>query len=51
MTAYALGERKVINFVKDDAKRVRARCDWASCPWACLLSKKLKIRQLAGSNI
>nr|CAD39930.2 OSJNBa0091C12.8 [Oryza sativa Japonica Group] len=36
---YALAERKVINFIKDDHKRVRAKCDWASCPWVCLLSK------------
>lgn len=32
ITAYALAERKVINFVKDDPKRVRAKCDWHSCP-------------------
>lgn len=38
ITAYALAERKVINFVKDDPKRVRAKCDWHSCPWVCLLS-------------
>ena len=29
---YALDERKVINFIKNDHKRVRAKCDWASCP-------------------
>ncbi|XP_006648604.1 uncharacterized protein LOC102718904 [Oryza brachyantha] len=39
ITTYALAERKVINFVKDDPKRVRAKCDWSSCPWVCLLSK------------
>ncbi|KAB8103767.1 hypothetical protein EE612_036365 [Oryza sativa] len=39
ITAYGLAERKAINFVKDDPKRVRARCDWPSCPWVCLLSK------------
>ncbi|XP_015622730.1 uncharacterized protein [Oryza sativa Japonica Group] len=39
VTAYALSERKVINFIKSDPKRVRAKCDWPSCPWVCLLSK------------
>jgi len=35
---YGLAERKVINFIKDDPKRVRAKCDWRHCPWVCLLS-------------
>ena len=35
---YGLGERKVINIIKDEAKRVRAKCDWHVCPWVCLLS-------------
>ncbi|WVZ91385.1 hypothetical protein U9M48_037565 [Paspalum notatum var. saurae] len=35
---YALKERKVINFVKDEGYRVRAKCDWPGCPWVCLLS-------------
>lgn len=35
---YALQQRKVINFVKDEGYRVRAKCDWPSCPWVCLLS-------------
>ncbi|KAK3164361.1 hypothetical protein QOZ80_1AG0016580 [Eleusine coracana subsp. coracana] len=35
---YALAERKVVNFVKDDPKRVRAKYDWPTCPWVCLLS-------------
>lgn len=39
ITRYALSERKVINFIKSDPKRVRAKCDWPSCPWVCLLSK------------
>ncbi|XP_006656458.1 uncharacterized protein LOC102711269 [Oryza brachyantha] len=39
ITTYALAERRAINFIKDDPKRVRARCDWPSCPWVCLLSK------------
>nr|AAT44272.1 hypothetical protein [Oryza sativa Japonica Group] len=39
VTAYALSERKVINFIKSDPRRVRAKCDWPSCPWVCLLSK------------
>ncbi|KAF0932675.1 hypothetical protein E2562_011973 [Oryza meyeriana var. granulata] len=39
ITTYALAERKVINFIKNDPKRVRAKCDWPSCPWVCLLSK------------
>ncbi|EEE57033.1 hypothetical protein OsJ_06815 [Oryza sativa Japonica Group] len=30
ITTYALAEKKVINFVRDDAKRVRANCDWGS---------------------
>lgn len=42
VTKYALAERKVINFIKDDLKRVRAKCDWASCPWVCLLSKNTR---------
>ena len=29
----------MINFAKDDGQRVRAKCDWESCPWVCLLSK------------
>jgi hypothetical protein len=39
ITTYAIAERKVINFAKDDGQRVRAKCDWESCPWVCLLSK------------
>lgn len=39
ITRYALSERKVINFIKSDPKRVRAKYDWPSCPWVCLLSK------------
>lgn len=35
---YALTERRVINFTKDESHRVRAKCDWATCPWYCLLS-------------
>lgn len=35
---YALAERRVINFTKDESHRVRAKCDWATCPWYCLLS-------------
>jgi len=35
---YALAERKVIKFVKDEGDRVRAKCDWPTCPWVCLLS-------------
>jgi alpha-galactosidase len=34
----ALDERRVIEFAKDDPKRVRAICDWKGCPWVCLLS-------------
>ncbi|KAF8667739.1 hypothetical protein HU200_052649 [Digitaria exilis] len=36
---YALHERKVIKFVKDDPIRVRAVCEWKHCPWVCLCSK------------
>lgn len=39
VTAYALSEKRVINFIKSDPKRVRAKCDWPNCPWVCLLSK------------
>jgi alpha-galactosidase len=39
MTRYVLTEKKVVNFMKDDHKRVRVTCDWDSCPWVCLLSK------------
>jgi hypothetical protein len=35
---YGLAERKVINFIKNEPKRVRAKCDWKTCPWVCLLS-------------
>ncbi|XP_004953070.1 uncharacterized protein LOC101779108 [Setaria italica] len=35
---YGLAERKVINFIKNEPKRVRAKCDWKACPWVCLLS-------------
>jgi hypothetical protein len=37
---YGLAERKVIKFikVKDEPKRIRAKCDWPHCPWVCLLS-------------
>ena len=35
---YGLAERKVINFIKNDPVRVRAKCDWKGCPWVCLLS-------------
>jgi hypothetical protein len=35
---YGLAERKVINFIKDEPMRVRAKCDWPHCPWVCLLS-------------
>jgi len=35
---HALDQRKVINFVKDEGYRVRAKCDWSNCPWVCLLS-------------
>lgn len=35
---YGLAERKVINFVKDEATKVRAQCDWINCPWVILLS-------------
>ena len=35
---YGLAERKVIKFIKDEADRVRAKCDWPTCPWVCLLS-------------
>ena len=36
---YCLHERKVVRFIKDDPKRVRAKCDWGHCPWVCLFSK------------
>lgn len=35
---YGLAEQKVINFLKDEATRVRVQCDWAKCPWVILLS-------------
>ena len=35
---HGLDERKVIRFIKNDPKRVRAICDWEGCPWVCLLS-------------
>jgi hypothetical protein len=36
---YVLSDRRVINFIKDDTKRVRAKCDSQYYPWVCLLSK------------
>lgn len=33
ITKYALVEKNAIDFVKDDQKRVRAKCDWSSCSW------------------
>ncbi|CAN6208703.1 unnamed protein product [Urochloa humidicola] len=35
---YGLAERKLIKFIKDEPKRVRAKCEWKHCPWVCLLS-------------
>lgn len=35
---YGLAERKVIKFVKDEGRRVRAKCDWPTCNCHCLLS-------------
>ena len=39
---YGLHERKLIKFKKDDLQRVRAVCDWVTCPWTCLLSDTTK---------
>src|SRR6185295_3734929 len=36
---YGLAERKLIKFIKDEADRVRAKCEWQHCPWVCLLSR------------
>ncbi|KAF0897659.1 hypothetical protein E2562_000377 [Oryza meyeriana var. granulata] len=41
ITRYALSDRKVINFIKSDPKRVRAKCDWPSCPSASIESLQL----------
>ena len=35
---YGLARRHVIKFCKNDNKRVRAKCEWAKCPWFILLS-------------
>lgn len=35
----ALDSKRFIRFIKDEGYRTRAKCDWATCPWACLLSK------------
>lgn len=35
---YGVERRHVINFCKNDNKRVRAQCEWAKCPWFILLS-------------
>ncbi|XP_039785383.1 uncharacterized protein LOC120651817 [Panicum virgatum] len=43
VTKYTLDSRKVINFVKDEGYRVRAKCDWPTCPWVCLLSTNIRI--------
>jgi hypothetical protein len=39
---YGLAERKVINIIKDEAKRVREKSDWHVCPWVCLLSNNTR---------
>jgi alpha-galactosidase len=36
---YCLHERNVVNFIKDEPTRVRAKCDWQHYPWVCLCSK------------
>jgi alpha-galactosidase len=36
---YCLHERKVVRFIKNDPKRIRAICDWQHCPWVCLCSR------------
>ena len=36
---YCLHERNVVNFIKDEPTRVKAKCDWAHCPWMCLCFK------------
>lgn len=35
----ALDSKRFIRFIKDEGYRTRAKCDWETCPWACLLSK------------
>lgn len=37
---HGLAEKKVIKFVKDEGDRVRAKCEWPTCAWVCLLSTK-----------
>lgn len=51
ITTYALAEKKVINFVRDDAKRVRANCDWGSYSPGMSSFQEFKVRQLADSYI
>ena len=36
---YCLHERNVVNFIKNELTRVKAKCDWAHCPWMCLCFK------------
>lgn len=36
---YGLHHKKLIRFKKNDARRVRATCDWSTCPWVCLLTR------------
>ena len=40
---YALAARKVINFAKDEGYIVRAKFDWPTCPWVCLLSTNARV--------
>ncbi|EAY97504.1 hypothetical protein OsI_19430 [Oryza sativa Indica Group] len=35
----ALQNKRFIRFPKDEGYRTRAKCDWATCPWSCLLSR------------
>lgn len=41
---YCLHERKVVNFIKDQPTRVRAKCDWQHYSWVCLCSKNSRTR-------
>jgi alpha-galactosidase len=38
VTKHGLLERRFIRFLKNEADRIIAKCDWATCQWRCMAS-------------
>jgi alpha-galactosidase len=36
VTKHGLVERRFIRFIKNEADRIIAKCDWATCQWRCM---------------